>query len=109
MLPALMKPRGAFKISNQGSALDGLLDPIARSDERARRVVESLRNQIAEGGAQSLRIRQVFQSPREIYRLELELPDLGCQRTTLLDREAVEELLETEEVRAAFGSSTPGN
>ena len=106
MLPALMKPRGAFKISNQGSALDGVLDPIARSDERARRVIESLRSQIAEGGAR-LRIRQIFQSPREIYRLELDLPELGCQRTTLLDREAVEELLETEEVRAAFGSSTP--
>jgi hypothetical protein len=70
------------------------------------RIVDSLRAQIAEGGAgQSLRIRQVFQTPREIYRLELDLPELGYQRTTLLERDALEELLMAEEVRDMVESS----
>jgi hypothetical protein len=43
----------------------------------------------------------VFKTPREIYRLELELPEFGYQRTTLLDREALEELLEADDVREA--------
>ena len=55
-----MKQRGAFKIENRSSAFDPLLDPIARSDERARRVLESLRSEIAEGGGRGLRIRQIF-------------------------------------------------
>ncbi len=97
-----MKPHGTFKIANRSSAFDAYLDPLTRSDMRARRILESIRNEIVEGGAgQSLRIRQVFRSPREIYRLELELPELGYQRTTLLDRDALEELLEADEVRAA--------
>ncbi len=101
-----MKPRGTFKIANQSSAFDAYLDPLARSDMRSRRILESLRSEIVEGGGQRLRIRRVFQSPREIYRLELELPDLGYQRITLLDREALEELLEADEVRALVGAST---
>ena len=95
-----MKPRGTYKIANRARSLDALIDPISRSEIRAQRIVESLRDQILDAGCnQSLRIRQVFQTPREIYRLELELPDLGYQRTTLLDREALEELLAVEEVR----------
>jgi hypothetical protein len=77
---------------------------------RARRILESIRNEIVEGGAgQSLRIRQIFRSPREIYRLELELPQLGYQRTTLLDRDALEELLEADEVRAAIRTPELGH
>ncbi len=96
-----MKQRGAFKIANRSGAFDPLLDPIAHSDGRARRILDSLRSEIAEGGGRGLRIRQIFKSPREIFRLELELPELGYQRTTLLDRDALEELLETDEVREA--------
>jgi hypothetical protein len=96
-----MKQRGTFKIANRSASFDAFLDPIARSDMRARRILESIRSEIVEGGAGgSLRIRQVLRSPREIYRLELELPELGYQRTTLLDRDALEELLEADEVRA---------
>jgi len=66
------------------------------------RIVESLRHQIVEGGAeQSLRIRQIFDSPRELYRIEIEVPDLSYLRTTLLDGEALEELLAHKEVRDA--------
>ena len=97
-----MKPRGTYKIANRGQALGGFLDPIARSEVRCQRILRSLRDQIVDGGAsQTLRIRQVFRTPREIYRLELELPELGYQRTTLLDRDALEELLATDEVRDA--------
>lgn len=110
MLHDRMKPRGTFKIANRSSAFDAFLDPIVRSDMRVQRILESLRNEIVEsGGSQSLRIRQVFTSPREIYRIELELPELGYQRTTLLDRDALEELLEAEEVRAVVRSSTLGH
>ena len=50
--------------------------------------------------ADNIRVRQVFREPREIYRLEIDIPELGYQRTTLLDRGALEQLLETDEVRA---------
>jgi hypothetical protein len=102
-----MKPRGTYKIANRGPALDALLDPIVRSEMRSQRILQSLRDEIVEGGGgQTLRIRQVFSTPREIYRLELELPELGYQRTTLLDRDALEELLEADEVREIVRSTT---
>ena len=101
-----MKPRGTYKIANRGLALDALLDPIVRSEMRSQRILQSLRDEIVEaGGGQALRIRQVFSTPREIYRLELELPELGYQRTTLLDRDALEELLEADEVRRIVRST----
>ncbi len=116
-----MRPRGTFRISRRGqlgrgrSPVDGF-DPIAdaylalRGDRRLRRILESLRSEIVECGAgRNLRIRQVFQTPREIYRLELELPELGYQRTTLLDRDALEELLEADDVRAVVRASALGH
>jgi len=67
---------------------------------REMRIVESLRHQIVEGGdEQSLRIRQVFDGSRDIYRIEIEVPDLCYLRTTLLDGAALEELLAHKEVR----------
>jgi hypothetical protein len=101
-----MKPPGSFKIGKRRPRSGGPLDPLACSELRSQRIVDSLRAQIAEGGAgQSLRIRQVFQQPREIYRLELLLPELGFQRTTLLDRDALEELLMEDEVRQKVEAS----
>jgi hypothetical protein len=95
-----MRPRGAYKIANRSGAFDAMLDPLTRSEMRCQRIIQSLRNEILYGGgSQTLRIRQVFRTPREIYRLEFELPDLGYQRTTLLDRDALEELLATDGVR----------
>jgi len=102
-----MKPRGSYKIANRGSAFDGFLDPLGGRERRVQRILASLRNEIVEGGGgQNLRIRQIFRTPREIYRLEFELPELGYQRTTLLDRDALEELLEADEVRAILNAST---
>jgi hypothetical protein len=101
-----MKPPGSFKISKRRPRTGGQLDPLSGSAMRSQRVVDSLRAQIAQGGPdQSVRIRQVFARPREIYRLELELPELGFQRTTLLDRDALEELLTEDEVRRKVEAS----
>jgi hypothetical protein len=95
-----MTSRGAYKILNRNRVFDPFEDPMPTSDYRMQRILQSLRNEILEGGGgENLRIRMVFQNPREIYRLELELPELGYQRTTLLDREALEELLSADDVR----------
>lgn len=115
-----MKPHGTYKLgyrlrgsprrepfeaplpcAARGSgAVDGLLERIAQSEQRVQRILDSLREEIVDGEpTPHLRIRQVFCSPREIYRLELARPDLGYLRTTFLDRDALEELLETDAVR----------
>lgn len=120
-----MKPHGTYKLAYRRAAgralapepavgprstsLDALLDGFARREHRERRLLESLRNEILEGGGgANLRIRRVFKNPREIFRLELELPDLGYQRTTFLDRDALEELLEADDVREVVESGILG-
>lgn len=76
------------------------MEPHALCDDRSDRIVDSLRTQILELDVeQSLRIRQVFENPREIYRIELDRPEQGYLRTTLLDRDALEDLLATDDVR----------
>jgi hypothetical protein len=74
--------------------------PYTLCDDRSDRIVNSLRTQILEGDdEQSLRIRQVFDDPKAIYRVEIERPDQGYQRTTLLDQDALEDLLATDDIR----------
>jgi hypothetical protein len=102
MLGLPMKPPGTFKLLGNArrSAADAM-DPLALCDDRSDRIVNSLRTQILEGDdEQSLRIRQIFDDPKEIYRVEIERPDQGYQRTTLLDRDALEDLLATDDIRA---------
>jgi hypothetical protein len=99
MLPDVPKPRGVYKITNRPRSLDAVLDPISRRERRVERIVESLRAEIIEGNG-GVRIRRIFENPHELFRLELELPELGYQRTTLLDREALDALLEADDVRA---------
>ena len=114
-----MKPHGSYKLRYRHTArseplplsrrataaetlasVDGFLARLVRSEHRVRRILASLRDEILEAGAsRHLRIRRVFQSPQEIYRLELELPEMGYQRTTFLDRDALEELLEADDGR----------
>ena len=50
-------------------------------------------------------MRQILSEPVEVFRLELERPDLAYQRVTLLDRDCLEELLETDGVRERLGRS----
>ncbi len=76
------------------------MDPLSLSDDRSNRIVNSLRSQILELNVdQSLRIRQIFENPREIYRVEIDRPQQGYLRTTLLDRDALDDLLATDDVR----------
>jgi hypothetical protein len=83
-----------------------MLHPAVRSARRVRRILDSLRNEIVEGG--EVRIRRVIQSPREVFRLELEMPALGYQRVTLLDRESLEQLLEADDVLERVRTSPLG-
>ena len=104
-----MKPSGRYKLAyrerrpplyGDSHGPERLLARFAASERRVQRILESLRNEILEGGGgTNLRIRQVFETPREIYRLELELPELAYLRTTFLDRDALEELLAADDVR----------
>jgi len=108
-----MTTRGTYKIANRSDArrraFDVFLDPVPSSDYRMQRILASLRSEILEGGGgENLRIRMVIRNPREIYRLELELPELGYQRTTLLDRDALEELLSADDVREVVGGASLG-
>lgn len=100
-----MQQPGAFKIRRQRPPFGPAADPTGR-DGRAQRILDSLRAEILEAAEpRSLRIRRVFQWPREVYRLELEVPALGYQRTTLLDRDALEDLLATDDVRSRVRES----
>ena len=114
-----MRPPGSFKIARRirpepdATAADSgapTCPPPALADfYRSQRILDSLREEILEGGEEGeLRIRCVFQEPKEIFRLELRLPEFGYRRTTLLDRDALEELLETDEVRAIVETSSVG-
>ena len=99
-----MRPPGTFKLHGRARrAAFGEFGPDAAYASRCDRIVDSLRNQILESNEdQSLRIRQVFEVPKEIYRIEIERPEQGYQRTTLLDRDALEDLLATDDVRERF-------
>lgn len=96
-----MKPPGTYKLTHRrrsGGSDDW--DPISAGFGRCHRIVESLRCQIIQGGPdQSLRIRQVFSAPREIYRVEIREPEVGYFRMTLLDGDALEDLLQSDQVR----------
>lgn len=96
-----MKPSGTYKLSYRKPLPEvSYLDPLGRGLGRSQRIVDSLRCEILDAGPeQSLRVRQVFSTPREIYRLEIEERGGRYSRTTLLDRDALEELLETDGIR----------
>lgn len=96
-----MRPPGTFKLLGQARRNSpSAMDPLVLCDDRSDRIVNSLRTQILEGEPdQSLRIRQIFDDPKEIYRIEIECPDRSFQRTTLLDRDALEDLLATDDIR----------
>ncbi|MCG8587717.1 MAG: hypothetical protein MJE66_00335 [Proteobacteria bacterium] len=95
-----MKPPGSFRIARRGRRFEFGTDLPFPLDHRVQRIVESLRSQIQDSDSEHrLRVRKVFADPEEIYRVELEVPSLCYQRVTLLDRDALEELMEIDEVR----------
>ena len=73
-----MRNRRAFDID---------LDPWEKSQRRIRRILTSIQNDVSEGGRAY--VRQILRGPLELYRIELERPDMSYQRTTILDREGV--------------------
>jgi|SRR5215468_8944515 len=114
-----MKPYGTYKIRYQRAVepelgaraiarsvadpIEHALRRVARAERRTQRIVDSISDEIRGGGDRStVRIRRVFVAPREIFRVEVERPDLGYQRTTLLGREALEALLEHDGVLTAI-------
>lgn len=122
----MTKPHGTYKIRNRSESdrdtpvaapdsandfggIEGLLDEIEQDGKRAERLLESLREEILAGNeGLSLRIRQVFKTPREIFRLEIELPEHAYQRTTFLERDTLESLLEDDAVRAVIETGRLG-
>ena len=107
MLRLPMKPPGTYRLTYRSAEPPDLMDQLAPGESRVRRTLDSLREQISQAEATNLRIRQIFQNPREIFRVDLDLPGANCQRTTLLDRDALEDLLETEAVQDALGRKQP--
>ena len=101
-----MRPPGSYKLAHRGASVPDAIDRLAPSEGRVRRIVDSLRAELSAGDARGLRIRQIFDDPREIFRLEYEITTMNAQRTTLLDRDALDDLLENEAVRAALPPET---
>ena len=97
-----MPQRGSFRIASRVRAFEASQDPVLQRMRRVERLIDSLRLEIQDG-ATTVRARRVFETPREVFRVEIESPGLGYQRTTLLDREALEELLEVDAVRVRLG------
>ena len=93
-----MPQRGSFRIASRVRAFEASEDPVQRRMRRVERLIDSLRLEI-QNGATTVRARRVFETPREVFRLEIESPELGYQRTTLIDRDALDELLEVDAVR----------
>jgi len=105
MLAPPMRPPGSYKLLGRQRATDLRLEPM-RLAGRAQRIIDSLRHQITSAEEkQSFRIRQIFTDPVAIYRLEIEVPELHYQRITLLDGEALEELLDVDEVRTRLAEA----
>ena len=95
------RPRGArpFEID---------LDEIEKRERRIRRIITSIQRDVDEGGRAY--VRQILRGPLELYRRELERPDMSYQRTTIVDRATLELLLEEtseETVRASFSFASP--
>ena len=96
-----MKPPGTYRLLGGHRARQSSdVSPMVGGAMRTQRIVDSLRWEIENNDqVEGVRIRQVFATPREIFRVELEVPEMSYQRITLLDRDALEELLEADEVR----------
>ena len=93
-----MPQRGSFRIASRDRAWEASLGPGAAQRQATGAAARLARLEIQDA-ATTVRARRVFETPREIFRLEIESPGLGYQRTTLLDRDALEELLEIDAVR----------
>ena len=99
---------GSFRHISQPRTFDLYEDPLGLSQRRVSSILASIQEDIGEGCTAS--VRQILQGPRELFRLELERPDLAYQRTTILDRDTLTTLLEQtpeEALRKRFRFRTP--
>jgi len=94
----LMPQPGSFKVASRHRSFETSLDPAVQGKLRVKRTVESLREEIRDE-ATTVRARRIFERPRELFRLEIQNPDMGYQRTTLLDRETLDALCSEDAVR----------
>ena len=76
---------GSFKIARRNRAFESQLDPNVREARRVQRLVESLRGEIQDD-ATTVRARRIFAQPREVFRFEIDNPQMGYRRTTVLER-----------------------
>ena len=88
---------GSFKIPSRSRSYEAYLDPSVREARRVQRLVESLRGEIQDD-ATTVRARRIFAQPREVFRLEIENPELGYHRTTVLERPVLDALRADDEV-----------
>jgi hypothetical protein len=61
-------------------------------ERRLRRILSSIQRDVDEGG--TARVRQITGGPRELYRVEVERPDMSYLRTTVMEADALALLLE---------------
>jgi len=90
---------GSYRILMRSRrAVEDQLAPELAAVRRVERMLASLLDDFRSEST-VVRARCVFREPREIFRLEIVNPERGYQRTTLLDREVLDELLEHPDVR----------
>ena len=74
------------------AAFDAVLDAHDRrrqkAERRVRRILASIQRDVDEGG--TARVRQILRNPQELYRIEVERPDMSYLRTTVLGRDALQ-------------------
>ena len=90
----LARPHGAHDSGRREHEATLFSDPASclAGGRRARRILSSIQRDVDEGG--TARVRQIASGSMEIFRIEVERPDMAYVRTTLMGREALAALLE---------------
>ena len=90
---------GSYRILMRSQrAVEDQLAPELAQLRRVERLLASLLEEFR-CASTVVRARCIFREPREIFRLEIQNPERGYQRTTLLDRDILDELLEHPDVQ----------
>lgn len=90
---------GSYRILMRSRrSVEDQLSPELAAMRRVERMLASLLDEFR-CASTVVRARCIFREPREIFRLEITNPERGYQRTTLLDRDVLDELLEHPDVR----------
>ncbi len=66
--------------------------PESWHERRLRRILSSIQRDVDEGG--TALVRQILSGPRELYRVEVERPDMAYLRTTVMGADALAMLIE---------------